>query len=60
MHNKVPLPDMEWVIKQTLRFKQLPQLDALMNYNTIYTRKDIVYIEHNDSSDSCSSSNSSL
>ena len=47
---------MEWSIKQILRFIQLPQLDALMNYNTVYTRKDVVHIERNYSNDSCSPS----
>ena len=44
MENKIPLADMEWSIKQILRFIQLPQLDALINYDTVYTRKDVIYL----------------
>ena len=60
MENKIPLPDMEWLIKPILRFIQLPRLDALMNWNTVYTRRYVMYFEHNYSCDLCASSNSSL
>ena len=33
---------MEWSIKRILRLIQLLQFDALMNYNTIYTRKMLI------------------
>ena len=38
----------------------ISQLDTLRNYNMVNTRKDVIYIENNYSSNSCSSSNSSL
>ena len=60
MENKIPLPDMEWSTKQIIWFIPLPQLDALMNFNMVHTRKNVMYIEYNYSSDLCSSSNSSL
>ena len=43
MENKIPLPDMKGSIKRILRFIQLPSpLDALINYNTVYTKKDVI------------------
>ena len=40
---KIPLPDMEWPIKQIICFIQLPQLDVLRNstYKEIAEIQDI-------------------
>ena len=43
MESKILLPDLEWLIKRILRFIQLPQLDALMNYNSVNTHGKMSY-----------------
>ena len=60
MENKIPLPDMTWSIKRILKFIQLPQLDDLMNYNTTYTRKEIIYVDHDFEDSASTTSDSSL
>ena len=52
-HTRKLRPKLEIAFKVHLKFF----FDALMNYNTVYTRKDVIYIEHNYSA---TSSNSSL
>ena len=59
MENKVPLPDMEWSIKRILRFMQTSKVEALLDFNSSYIRKEILHYDHN-YSDNDSNSDSSL
>ena len=55
MKNQISLPDMTWSLKDINNFVQHPVIHSPLKYDTQYNSRDLVYIEHNYSSDdSCS------
>ena len=47
-----PLPDRLWSIKKLTRFMELPKIEELLAHNTDYDYRDLIFEEHNYSSDS--------
>ena len=54
MKNKIPLPDMTWSVKDLNTFIRHPLIHSLMTYDTQYNNREIVYIDHDYSSDDSS------
>ena len=52
LENRIPLPDLTWSIKKTLRFIQIPEIESLIRYDFEHVLKEVMYIEHNYSDDS--------
>ena len=54
MKNKIPLRDMTWSVKDINTFIQHPLIHLLMTYDTQYNNREIVYKDHNFSSEDSS------
>ena len=55
LRNKIPLPDMTWSVKELNTFIHHSLIHSLMTYDTQYNNREIIYMEHNYSSDYSSS-----
>ena len=54
MKNKIPLPDMTMSVKDINKFVHHPLIYSLTAYEKEYNTREIVFLEHNYSSDSSS------